>query len=453
MLRRSCGGGRVGICNRRGWNLSNLDSLGGTVLFQIECITNDKKRGAVVSLAHHDWMANSDLRMRCDSAPLSGLAPLQRVMLRDSWAEEDAGHHVEQVELVISPGIWRTRVLAAWQETVARTEVLGVSFLMTDQEFSGIEFVEPRSISIQSEAPVAWETWLAADRRQSLLIPNEVPWRVTYWPAFGHFIWTFHHALLDGRSIAAILRGFMARVAGDATEDLKLSRWHPPAVAEIDLAARMFLEEPTCLLADACGFLEDVSSGGEAVRHLGGDFKGQLESKAHSIDISIATILIWAWGQALAGILGRDAVMVEQVRSGAPQPGTAGFKMLTLPVTIHRYNEEDYDKPLRKFRTRLLELREIEGVSPGDFDHGVYPDSNHPQSSVIMVEQATLGHLIQGEMVESLELHENKGESLMATAHILPDLRLEVEGPGRLESLEAWVGVLECLTGLHSVKE
>jgi hypothetical protein len=47
--------------------------------------------------------------------------------------------------------------------------------------------------------------------------------------------------------------------------------------------------------------------------------------------------------------------------------------------------------------------------------------------------------------VESIQLHENRGESLMATAHILPDLRLEVEGPGRHGLLGAWIRVLEGL--------
>jgi hypothetical protein len=64
---------------------------------------------------------------------------------------------------------------------------------------------------------------------------------------------------------------------------------------------------------------------------------------------------------------------------------------------------------------------------------------------MIMVERGTLRHMAGGELVESLVLHEAKGKALMATAHVLPDLRLEVEGPGRHDLLRGWVRVLERL--------
>ena len=70
------------------------------------------------------------------------------------------------------------------------------------------------------------------------------------------------------------------------------------------------------------------------MRFLGADFRNRLESLALAIESTAATLLIWAWGQALAEATGTDAVIVEQVRCGAPQEATAGFTMLTLPVRI-----------------------------------------------------------------------------------------------------------------------
>jgi hypothetical protein len=165
------------------------------------------------------------------------------------------------------------------------------------------------------------------------------------------------------------------------------------------------------------------------------------------LEITAATVLIWAWGQALAKSRATESVIVEQVRSGAPQPGTAGFVMHLLPVLIFRAVEGDrIIRHLQEFRARLLALRVIEGVSQEDFLPGVFPDVNQSGSSVIMVERGTLQYLLGGgKMVESIQLHESKGESLMATAHILPDLRLEVEGPGRHDLLDAWIQVLEGL--------
>jgi hypothetical protein len=184
-----------------------------------------------------------------------------------------------------------------------------------------------------------------------------------------------------------------------------------------------------------------ADAAGPAVRLMGDEFARNLESLAAVIGVTAATLLIWAWGQALLEISGADAVIVEQLRAGAPQPGTAGFTMNTLPVTVRRAGG-DVARSLREFRARLLALRDIESVAPGDFAPGVFPDLDGPSSSMIMVERGTLRHMAGRECVESLVLHEAKGETLMATAHVLPDLRLEVEGTGRHALLDGWVRVL-----------
>ena len=67
-----------------------------------------------------------------------------------------------------------------------------------------------------------------------------------------------------------------------------------------------------------------------------------------------------------------------------------------------------------------------------------------------MIERASFSHLAEaacnGSIIESLALHEGVGETIMATASILPDLRLEVEGLRRHDLLAAWRGVLERLS-------
>jgi hypothetical protein len=366
-------------------------------------------------------------------------------MLRDSWSAPGSGHHVEQVEIVFAPGAVRARVPAAWEEIVAKTEALQISFLCDPDPSGEIEFVSSVAPVTQLERlPDSWDSWLSKDRHRPLLIPHQVPWRAVYWPRDGRFLWTIHHALLDGRSITAVLRSLIARLAGGEAEELKLSKWHPPSLAAIELAGQMFQKDfPS---SSPLLYLTEDSRDGQAVRLLGGVFGEKLGKIAAELEVTAATILIWAWGQALAESLGNESVIVEQVRSGPPQPGTAGFTMHTLPLVIPRAFDAGTGRHLQELRARLLALRSIEGISPDDFPPGVFPDVDHVGSSVIMVERGTLRHLIGGgEMVESIQLHENKGESLMATAHILPDLRLEVEGPGRHGLLEAWIRVLEGL--------
>lgn len=384
------------------------------------------------------------LQMIDDIAPSTRLAPLQRVMLQDSLAEEHAGHHVEQVEIRFAPGEWRNRVAACWEETVARTESLRISFTVEDGEPAGFESAGNLTSLLVGEAtPASWEAWLAADRHRPLLTAHQVPWRAVYWPATGRFLWTFHHALLDGRSITTILRAFLTRLSGNPAENLTLAEWHAPTSDALALADRMFREDFPPQPPEKP--LPNEVDEGPARRCLGDAFRARLEAMALGMDVTPATVLIWAWGQALADASGTDAVIVEQVRSGAPQKRTAGFTMHTLPVIIPRATDGDVEAPLRDFRKHLLALRAIEGVSPADFPPGVFPDVDRAGSSVIMIEHATPQHLLETDVVESLVLHESKGETLMATAHILPDLRLEVEGPGRHGLLEAWVRVLEKL--------
>jgi hypothetical protein len=149
------------------------------------------------------------------------LAPLQRVMLRDSLASPGAGCHVEQVEIRFSGQVDAARVASAWRETVARTEVLELAFRIDGGIPGGWESATPAELSkCDGPLPDSWDGWLQTDRHQPLLFPGTVPWRVMFWPGDMRLVWTFHHALLDGRSIARILHGFLKRVAGGAAEPL-----------------------------------------------------------------------------------------------------------------------------------------------------------------------------------------------------------------------------------------
>ena len=338
------------------------------------------------------------------------LAPLQRVMLRDSLAEPGAGHHVEQAEIRFARGVTSARVRAAWAETVARTEALRVAFTLDEFGF------EP-AVSVElAVAGTGWEDGRASDRQRPLLEPRRVPWRAVYWPEDRRFLWTFHHALLDGRSIVRVLQNFIQRVGGGTGETLALARWNPPSREEVTLARALFSEIPP-----PPKFTKPGDADGPAVRHLG--------RPSDQID---APFLIGAWGRASAEAAGVETVWVEQVRAGAPQPGTAGFTMNTLPLRLGG------GESTAGLRARLHAMRAIERVSAEDFPPGEFPEGG----SVIMIERATPAHLAAGDVVESLILHEAKGETLLATAFLLPDLRLEVEGPDRHELLRRWVKAL-----------
>ncbi len=362
-------------------------------------------------------------------------------MLRDSYDSPHAGYHVEQVEITFALDCAAGRIAAAWDETVAATEALRTAFDFSHGIPTGCHGTRDfPAMEIHNAAPTSWESWREADRCRPLLFPDEVPWRIACWPQARRLVWTFHHALLDGRSITRILRGFLARLEGDSAEALPLAKWNSPSPEAVELATQMFQEMPSIHFE----IPHDPSPSGPALRCLGNEFAMALEARAAEIQTTAATLLTWAWGCALADFSGTDAVMVEQVRAGAPQPGTAGFTMNVLPLLIRRCSLQD-------FQADLLALRDIESVSFSDFAAGIYPDVHAPGISTIMVEHSTLHHSIgQSDLIESIILHERGADALMATAHLLPDFRLEVEGPHRHELLDEWIEALQKLErGIH----
>jgi hypothetical protein len=97
---------------------------------------------------------------------------------------------------------------------------------------------------------------------------------------------------------------------------------------------------------------------------------------------------------------------------------------------------------LPALRSELLSMRRFESVSPEDFPPGIYPDTE--AAPVIMVERSTLRHALgHPELIESVTLHEHPASIPSATAFLLPDLRLEVEGPHRHALLDRWSTVLK----------
>lgn len=358
-------------------------------------------------------------------------------MLRDSYADPKAGHHIEQVDLRFAAGADLSRVESAWNEMVATTVALQVE--LTPGGIRG--GASTPALALQTHAPSSWMMWLELDRLRPLLVSGRAPWRAAFWPGERRFIWTLHHALLDGRSITRVLRGFLERIAGGRGEPLALSRWQPLTATQRTAAARWLSQaqvpEPYRHLQES---VEHPAS-----TDLGAEFRKSFSERCLQFEATEATVIAWCWGQAVTQCLETPVAWVEQVRAGAPQPGAAGFTMNTLPVVVEAV-EGDPSRAIRVFREQLLRLREFETLSLMDLEEGFYPDLDTPECSVLMVEHATLKHQLgHVDLVEEVSLCEPAGESLTASAFVAPDFRLKVEGPECGRFLAGWVYQLKRL--------
>ncbi len=383
------------------------------------------------------------------------ISHLQAAMLRDSLAE-CSGRNVEQVEIVFSADFSMSRVLPAWLATVEGTAALASGFLVTEGEPCGIHSLAAEApIRNETETPSSWGAWLAADRIEPFPLDGGLPWRMVVWPTARRLVWTFHHALLDGASIAKIVRAFYARlIDADDPGGLELALLAPASADEIQQATEFHRRAFSVLEAFELEFPGDTNAPTSVSRCLGLETVARIEAVACGMEITVPTLITWAWVQAVGRTAGAETVALGQVRSGPPRLGQAGFSMNTVPLVIPRAVSGPAMPVLRDFRKNLLEMRLIENVSPQDLPPGMFQETGGPwPGGVIMVQRGTL-HDQVGKMqgIESITLHEMGGEPLLASAWIRPELRLEVEvnglhyGARAAQSLlDQWAAIITCL--------
>lgn len=360
------------------------------------------------------------------------LAPVQAAMLR----AREPGTEVEQVMLVFRPGLTAGQVVEAWAATVAASAALGHA--LSDD---GLVPVRPGEATRLADEPACFEAWLEEDRTTPFPRAGEPPWRVRYWPAARRWVWSFPHALLDGRSIARILRGFLWRLEGRAGGELPLAEWQPADEAERQAAAAHFLK---CHQGVAAARVDFGESGRVRVAAtLGAAVAGALEAAAAASGTSAATIVTWAWGQVLARATGVEALALGQVRAGRPAGERAGFSMNTLPLVVRRMRQGRAADGWRELRREILALRAFERVAVAELPAEIFAPGGVPWSAVIMVERGSLGQLLGDDgsrWLESVELRERPAGPLTASAYLRPDLCLELETTYGRRAAESLLG-------------
>jgi len=384
------------------------------------------------------------------------MAPLQSAMWRDSLLHRD-GRNIEQVEIRFREGLEKGRVVAAWRATVMATAALRLRFLFGDGEPVGtyLAGAAAEPLSLLDDVPHVWSEWLASDRTMPLAEGGQ-PWRAAYFADARTFVWTFHHALLDGRSISRILRAFLERIEGAGDPGpLELATHSRPDTEVVAAAATFFTAAFEGVEEVRLEFPADrLGAPVKVTRRLGNQIVNALEAAAERWKVTVPTLVTWAWGQAITRLSGSAKTAVGQVRAGAPQAGRAGFSMNTVPLAIERFDGGDLGGTLQRFRDQWLALRAFETISPECLPAGTFDSQTGPwPGGVVMVERGALVDQVGGgTVIEAIRLHEYAGEPLLASAWIRPDLDLEVEtdgsrfgGQAAEVMIEQWASVLKSL--------
>ncbi|MEU4767463.1 amino acid adenylation domain-containing protein [Actinosynnema sp. NPDC023794] len=382
--------------------------------------------------------------MHTDSAPrLAPALPLQSGMIAAGLRDPSAGTDVIQCVQHWPHGLDTAAYLAAWRAAVARHPVLRTRF--TWRADGGMDqWPGPADdVPVLVDGSVTdLDAFLAADRRAGVDPVAAPPLRVVALPG-DVVVATFHHAILDGRSLAMLLGeiddDYAARLAGGALEfaprpdfadyarwhDARIAPEHPERLADerfwaSELAgsaepAPLPLEHAgpgTPVMATAALDLSDAET--EAVRAL-----------AERAGVTVNTVVLAAWGLVLTAHAHADEAVFGVTR--AARHGTVegaqemlGLLLATVPLRLPVDRDASVADWLRSVRERSVRAR----------DHQLCP---------LPVIQGAAGHDVS--LMRSLVLFEHRelGTVLAARPSAPPGRRVRIlRTPGYAMTLYAF---------------
>ena len=325
-----------------------------------------------------------------DSYPLS---PMQQGMLFHTLYAQQSGVDIEQVICALHENLNAVAFERAWQRVVEQHPVLRTSF-----RWEGLD--EPlQQVHHQVRLPLEQQDWrglsarerenrlhayLQADRRRGFQLTEVPPMRLALFrvaEADYQFIWTFHHALLDGRSFPIVLKEvFTLYEAFCQVQDLELKRPHPyrdyiawllqqdPSKAEAfwRQALKGFTAPTPLVVAQAPGGMLGKEEGyGVQQIWLSVAIRSALQSLAQQHQLTLNTLVQGAWALLLSRYSGEEDVVFGATRAcrrstleGAEL--MVGLFINTLPVRARVSPEISLLPWLKELRAQQIAVREYE---------------------------------------------------------------------------------------------
>ena len=321
------------------------------------------------------------------------LSPTQEGMLFHGLLGETSGVDLEQIVCTIRGPFDRAALRTAFRKVANRHPILRTRFAYDDAGRPVQEVLESVEIPYElidlSSAeppyrPRRLEETLALDRARGVDLERAPAMRLTLVDEGAdehHVIWTFHHALLDGRSFPLVLREvFSFYYAAVQGRELELPvprpyREYVEFVSALDLtAAEVYwrrrlsgFSAPTPLGIDRAtpgteplGAVQGVSE-----RRLPLETTATLRRFAAAQSVTLNTLLQAAWAVLLHRYSEERDVVFGATRAGRRSAFPDGDEMIglfinTLPLRVDVDPERHVAELLKELRALQLELREFE---------------------------------------------------------------------------------------------
>ncbi|HEX2747933.1 MAG TPA: condensation domain-containing protein, partial [Verrucomicrobiales bacterium] len=296
-----------------------------------------------------------------DSLPLT---PLQQGMLSHWLQHPHSGADVEQMICTLPEKLDVSRLRAAWENAVARHPALRVSY-----DWSGevpVQTVKPHITlrweerDFRGHSKEDFTAFLHTDRyanfglgtaplmRLTLLCMAEDDWRL---------VWTFHHLLLDGRSITRILHEVFSDYEGapchDGGED-RLPAYLTWQAALDHSKSEAFWKAhlagsygPSAVVIDGLGLPAAASAQSEEDLRLTPETTVSLQALAQRAGVTMNTLVQGAWALLISRYNGEEKVIFGATRACRHVPCDDAENLVGLLInTVPFQTEVPGDQPL-----------------------------------------------------------------------------------------------------------
>lgn len=397
-----------------------------------------------------------------DTYPLS---PLQQGMLFHYLRAPGSGVDIEQIVCTLREEISAGHLQQAWRHVVQRHAVLRTEFRWREAE-------EPFQL-VHDEVDVPWEqfdwrslskeeqsrsltAFLTEDRKRGFDLAEAPLLRLTLIrsdEARYHLVWTFHHALLDGRSFPLLLNEVFALYeASRGGQDVDLPS-PPPYRAYIewlrsreqgsaDKYWRGVLQGfgvPTPLVVDKA-----YSQEPSGIEHQGDDrvvldeaTTSALNDLAQRNGVTLNTIVQGAWALLLSRYSGEGDVVYGVVRAcrKSSVPGAeemVGLFINTLPLRVHVVDDAILGDWLKALRTQWQGMRDYEHTPLVEVQKSSDVPPGRPLfESILMFENYQLDTRLRQQggkwANRSFRLYEQTGYPITVTVYSGTELCLQIE--------------------------
>ena len=324
------------------------------------------------------------------------LSPTQEGMLLHHLAGAELGVDVEQMICVLPEDLRVDLLMRSWQKTVARHDMLRSRFDWTAsppmQEIETPGEIQFRFTDWWGRTPEEqnreFDEFLIKDRQRGFDLSRLPLMRLAVFRMGEQdfrLIWTFHHAILDGRSFTLILREVFNQydLSCQGKDDEpplppRYSEYISWLVSEKDEArSRRFWSEmldgfsaptPLAVASSMDSVADSTGRHGCVEKTLDTGFTSTLQSLAHDGEVTLSTVVQAAWALLLSRYSGETDVVFGVTRACRHLPFDGADRMVgvfinTLPLRIQVEPELSAREFLKRLQNQFIAIRPFKHTS------------------------------------------------------------------------------------------